>query len=97
MDLKQIEVFRRKYGRTADKTLEVLAKLCKDIESVFDLDIGVQILTEDLLRYDSLLFKAASQVLSDDERAEFRYLYRRLESLSAKINKYYELISKIEV
>ena len=97
MDLKQIEVFRRKYGRTADKTLEILAKLCKDIESVFDLDIGVQILTEDLLRYDSLLFKAASQVLSDDERAEFRYLYRRLESLSAKINKYYELISKIEV
>jgi len=97
MDLKQIEVFRRKYGRTADKTLEILAKLCKDIESVFDLDIGVQILTEDLLRYDVLLFKAASQVLSDDERAEFRYLYRRLESLSAKINKYYELISKIEV
>ena len=97
MDLKQIEIFRRKYGSKADKTLEVLGRLSKDIESVFDLDIGVEILSEDLLRYDHLLFKAATMILNDDERAEFRYLYRRLESLSAKINKYYELISKIEV
>lgn len=96
MNLQEIEDFRRRFGRKADKTIETLAALDKQISSALSSTIGKEVLQDDLRRYDELLFKAAKESLSVDERAEFNYVFKRLQVISNKINDYLDKINKIE-
>lgn len=95
MDIISIEKFRQRMGRRADKTLEILGQLDKELKTVFETDIGKEILEYDVKRYEALLYTAATRELTVDERAEFKYVYSRLQLLKDKVNKFIEELAKI--
>ena len=95
MDLNKLEDFRRRFGKRADKTLEILGKLDKELFVIFETDIGRSIMDEDIKRFDALLYEAATRELSIEERAEFKYLLNRLSSIKKKVNQYIEELTKL--
>lgn len=96
MDLRDIENFRRQYGKRADQTLETLARYDKNLSMVMSSEIGREVLDDDLRRYSDLLFKAAQIELTIDERAEFRYLLNRIQSISNRITDYLIKLKKLQ-
>ncbi len=95
MDLISIEAFRKRMGRRADKTLEVLGRLDAELKTVFETDIGKEILEYDVKRYEDLLYTSATRQLTVDEQAEFKYIYTRLQFLKEKVNHFLEELAKL--
>ena len=96
MDLHSIEDFRKKFGKRADKAIEVLGKLDKELVVIFETDIGRAILEDDIKRFEELLYNAAINELTVDDRAEFKYLLRRLAIIREKVDQYAKRLAQIE-
>jgi hypothetical protein len=75
--VEQLERFIEKYGRRATNTMSVLGKYEPFIQAI-QTDVGKEILRDDIVRHEILLTKIYNDQADDAEKAEFRYLKRRL-------------------
>lgn len=96
MDLQDIESFRNMFGRRADRTLTILGELFKEFERLYGTEVGREILKEDVERYNTLADEAIKRNLSDLERVELTYLQKRISTIVEKLDKYFQLLNKIE-
>ncbi len=97
MSLQEVEHFLAMTGKRGAMTLSVLGKLVKHFESVFSTEVGQTLLLTDINRMSELLFKIAEETATDQEKAEFRFLWKiRIPSVTDKIREYLKQVEEVK-
>ncbi len=97
LTLKEIERYLEKTGKKGAQILSILGKVNKTIDAVLNTDFGNQQLQKDILRTEDLLFKIALGKATEEEIAEYRYLFnKRIPDVASDILKYLKLTKHIK-
>jgi Skp family chaperone for outer membrane proteins len=72
-----------------------LGKMSRHLEAVFETEVGKEILRYDMDRMNTLSEKMFNERADDQEKAEFRYLKKRLAFESEVLRKYGEGLDKV--
>lgn len=81
-DIEQIEQFLIKYGKKGKDALEVIKKQGDYFRAVLESEFGSLVLNDDIQRCSELMEKSWGMELDIDEKAELRYLKRRIDTLA---------------
>lgn len=93
--IDQLEEFIERFGRRATNTMSVLGKYEPFMQAIQS-EIGRELLQDDISRHEVLLVKIYNDQADDLEKAEFRYLKRRLLTASERIRLWLEGLKKIK-
>jgi len=77
-------------------TMKTLGKSYVYLHAVIEASPGKEILEEDLVRHEDLLLKMYDEKISDDERAELRYLKRRIAVIGNRLFEYQRKEAKVK-
>ena len=92
-DLQRLLEMKGKRGADA---ISVLSKLYPVLNSVFNSEIGREILTQELNDFDNLLEKIVEEKASTNELAEFRVLRRRIRQYAEQVRTYLSHVDQIK-
>ncbi len=97
LTLKEIERYLERTGKKGAQIISILGRVNKTIDSVLNTDIGNKILQKDILRAEDLLFRIANGKATEEEKAEYQYLFnRRIPEVTSDILKYLKLTKHIK-
>lgn len=94
--IEQVKNYLDKNFKRGNLALNALNKTIDGINAIFSTRVGRDILVDDINRFETLLVKLAAQEVSDEEKAEFRYLKERLSKLSHRIEIYLKTMQDIK-
>ena len=89
-----------RFGNKGKGELQILGELVKYLDKVVNSEVGKAIIMDDANRWAELMHKYQLTDLDIDEKAELRYLKRRLDRIANKLHEFQTLqgrvIEKIE-
>lgn len=100
MDVKEpsindLEHFLLSNGKRASNTISLLGKLNSFVQAV-NSPIGKELLKDDIERHEELLVKLYEENITDQEKAEFRYLKLRIKRVSERLATYVRNVNEVK-
>lgn len=92
--LKDVEKYLTSHGKKAAMTLSIMSRLNFFIQAM-NSTIGQELLSDDIARHEELLIKIYEEDATDQEKAEFRYLKKRLRTISGRIAEYAKHVDEV--
>jgi hypothetical protein len=88
LSLTDVEKFLDIFKKRGADVLSELGRITPCIHAVFGTEIGREILKEDIAELQILFTKVFNEQATEEEKAEFRVLKRRISTLSKRLENY---------
>jgi len=94
--LSEIKKYLETTGKHGAQVLSLLGRITPGVHAILETEIGNEILKDDIKRIEELMDLMYQEKHTDDDRAELRYLRRRIARISDRIRIYLEGTEEIK-